>query len=175
MKRRMREAVLHTTMRLGCPLCTLDALHGPAAVFAAGFALGAKAAATGNAPSFCPKHDALVQAQLALVGLATERVRVEDDGKAVAPAHPMEGMPLPEGLTEEEAAFLRWWQGHSAEWHAIGQEMIARGLAPTADEITTEQYRRMNDRGESVFEARTRIDRILRGRGVVSPTAGSES
>ena len=77
------------------------------------------------------------------------------------------GKPLADGSyaaalarAEELRETLEWWKGHNEEWQAIGQELIAAGGAPTAEEITVEQYRRMNDRGDSPFEARRTIDRL---------------
>jgi hypothetical protein len=56
---------------------------GPAAVFAAGFAAGAKTAVTGEGPDFCARHRQIVDGQLALLGLAAKRVTTTAAGVCV--------------------------------------------------------------------------------------------
>ena len=128
----------------------------------------------------------MIDAQLAVLNLKSERVAVDEEHPADPFALPASGPPpgvaevhsslgrvhdldhFYRPLTFAEAAernselreTLEWWKKHNEEWGAVGQEMIAAGMKPTAEEITIEQYRRMNDRGESPFEARRKIERL---------------
>ena len=61
-----------------------------------------------------------------------------------------------------DSAFVEWWTQMCEEWNAIKEEMLAVGKQPSAHDVTTEQYRRMNDRGASPFEARQRIEKFLK-------------
>jgi hypothetical protein len=229
-RRHLREAAMHRDGRMGCPMCTIAPLAGPAAVFSAAFALGVSAAITEAAPAFCGKHRPMVDAQLAILGLAAAAVEVDPDpteraprpalvghrGGLVDPSTPNPFAPLPEPgelakgvdrvltgeevldsmrrrgeptrddetepppappwpLGEEDEAFLTWWGQHTEEWQAIGQEMIAAGQTPSAEDVTLEHYRRMNDRGESPFEARRKIDAFVRRRAEELPPAHKET
>jgi hypothetical protein len=251
-RRHLREAAMHRDGRMGCPMCTIAPLAGPAAVFSAAFALGVSAAITEAAPAFCGKHRPMVDAQLAILGLAAAAVEVEVDpdpteraprpalvghrGGLVDPSTPNPcappredigpaswrgdswvGQPCPAcgvalaamkptgmslrcpkcgvmvrgrsdadedtepppappwPLGEEDEAFLAWWGQHTEEWQAIGQEMIAAGQTPSAEDVTLEHYRRMNDRGESPFEARRKIDAFVRRRAEELPPAHKET
>lgn len=64
-------------------------------------------------------------------------------------------------MTETSDEFLAWWAKHCAEWEQIRSDMIAVGKTPSANEVTLEQYRLMNARGESVFAARRRIQEAI--------------
>jgi hypothetical protein len=167
-RKHLVESTLHGSMRIGCPMCTLSPMAGPMAVFASGFALGARSAVTDNAPAFCPKHDAIVSAQLALLRIGRERVEVDVSAAAEPPARPEE---IPTAIaiadpTAEQQELAAWWTESNQEWHRIAQEMTSAaaergGEAPSAHDVTVEQYRRMNDRGESPFEARRKLERLI--------------
>lgn len=40
------------------------------------------------------------------------------------------------------------WEKQCDEWQAIGDEMLAAGKTPVMHDITSEQHKRMRERGE---------------------------
>ena len=71
------------------------------------------------------------------------------------------GEPQPSLPAETTESFFSWWSAVCNEWILIQVEMMDAGKTPSAYEVTVEQYRRMNARGESAFEAHARIKRAL--------------
>ena len=63
-----------------------------------------------------------------------------------------------------QAEFVERWREHYAEWCAIRDEMLDAGKEPVANDVTLEQYRRMNARGESVFAWKRLVNDAIEGR-----------